>query len=389
MKYLFFDIECANCDDGDGKICSFGYVVTDSSFNVLEHEDLVINPKAPFRLKSYGKSDKVYIELAYPTEVFKAAPKFPFYYEHIRSLLNAEDTLIFGFAPENDANFLASEFERYSLQCIDFVFYDVQIIYKKHIKGVGRNQFSLVNACNTLGIATPETVHKSVDDAMATMRLLKCMCATEGRTPAELAELYAPCTGKLINGDLDISYFRKKAPLAPGEENLMKGINEDNFKKLVKRTKREGRGTVPQLRGKRICFSGAYEFNRYRQMCTLLPMLIEGGARFTRKAKDCNMYILATVKMKDGKIARCQKYKHIEQRIANGERIHIVRLNTLLGWLGLDEPSLDRLAFPEEQSMAESSDSDTDTVDACANGAADNSADNAPRPFGDTTDIDN
>ncbi|MBQ9116004.1 MAG: hypothetical protein IJY04_03185 [Clostridia bacterium] len=353
MKYLFFDIECANCDGGAGKICSFGYVLTDTSFNVLEYDDIIINPKAPFKLKSYGKEQKFYIELAYSEEVFKASPAFPFHYPRIKHIMLSEDMVIFGFAPENDAGFLAAEFERYGLPNIDFEFCDVQRIYKRHVGYEGGNQFSLVRACEELGIAIPETVHKSVDDAMATMRVLKRICAEEGRGPVELTELYAPCTGELKNGELEVAYFKKKAALAPGEENLMKGINEDNFKKLIKRTKREGKGNIPQLRGKRICFSGAYEFNRYRQMCVLLPLIVAGGARITRKVKECNTYISCSVKKTDGRTAHCQRYKHVEQMIAEGRNVHIVRLSTLLSWLGLDEEKLDKLAFPDDGDASE------------------------------------
>lgn len=28
MNYLFFDIECSNCFGGRGKICEFGYMLT-------------------------------------------------------------------------------------------------------------------------------------------------------------------------------------------------------------------------------------------------------------------------------------------------------------------------------------------------------------------------
>ena len=46
MKYLFFDIECANCFDRKGKIFSFGYVLTDEKFNVIEpREDILVSPK--------------------------------------------------------------------------------------------------------------------------------------------------------------------------------------------------------------------------------------------------------------------------------------------------------------------------------------------------------
>ena len=35
MKYLFFDIECSNCFNNIGKMCEFGYVVTDENFKII------------------------------------------------------------------------------------------------------------------------------------------------------------------------------------------------------------------------------------------------------------------------------------------------------------------------------------------------------------------
>ena len=34
-RYLFFDVECANCFNGKGKLCSFGYVLTDEMLEDL------------------------------------------------------------------------------------------------------------------------------------------------------------------------------------------------------------------------------------------------------------------------------------------------------------------------------------------------------------------
>ena len=53
MKYCFFDIECANCFKDNngvsrGKICEFGYLITDENFNKIESAEYIINPKAPF-----------------------------------------------------------------------------------------------------------------------------------------------------------------------------------------------------------------------------------------------------------------------------------------------------------------------------------------------------
>ena len=66
MNYVFFDIECANCIHGEGKICSFGFVKTDENFNVIQEHDLLRNPDAPFLLGN-AKTGKG-ITLAYPLD---------------------------------------------------------------------------------------------------------------------------------------------------------------------------------------------------------------------------------------------------------------------------------------------------------------------------------
>ena len=43
MKYLFLDLEMANSKNG-GKICEFGYVLTNEKFEILKEENLIINP---------------------------------------------------------------------------------------------------------------------------------------------------------------------------------------------------------------------------------------------------------------------------------------------------------------------------------------------------------
>ena len=34
MNFVFYDVECANCYNGKGKLCSFGYVITDFDYVV-------------------------------------------------------------------------------------------------------------------------------------------------------------------------------------------------------------------------------------------------------------------------------------------------------------------------------------------------------------------
>ena len=44
MNFLFFDCECSKCSKTTSKLCSFGYVLTDSNLNIIKKEDLLINP---------------------------------------------------------------------------------------------------------------------------------------------------------------------------------------------------------------------------------------------------------------------------------------------------------------------------------------------------------
>ena len=124
MKYIYYDIECS-----DGfHMCSFGYVVADENFNVLEKEDILMNPEAVFHTGAWGKNREKDpgIELGYPKEAFRKSPKFPKHYQRIRALLSDEDVKIIGFSHNNDALFLSKACKRYSLPPIPYRFYDVQ-----------------------------------------------------------------------------------------------------------------------------------------------------------------------------------------------------------------------------------------------------------------------
>lgn len=84
MKYVYFDIECASNIDGKAKICSLGYVVTDSSFNILEKDDLVINPNIERKDYSAYVMNNI---VKYTIEELESKQNFPFFYEKIKHLL--------------------------------------------------------------------------------------------------------------------------------------------------------------------------------------------------------------------------------------------------------------------------------------------------------------
>ena len=180
MNYLFFDIECANCFKGTGKICEFGYVLTDGDFNELSFEEIVINPASSF--------DPFTIEnlLSFSEEEYKKYPTYPEFYDKIRSIITDKDVKIIGQNTRGDAHFLADESERYSLPYINFKFYDLGEIYKTQEK-LDYNP-GLEKMLNFLGIEIKDKMHNALVDARATMLVLKGLSAKHGKSIEELLE---------------------------------------------------------------------------------------------------------------------------------------------------------------------------------------------------------
>ena len=180
MKYLFFDIECANCYHNKGKIFSFGYVLTDENFCVLEQSDLLINPKV--QKWDFYVLKKI---LRYPMAQIIASPDFSIASQKIFSMLSDPQTIVFGFALSNDIRFLMDDSERYSLTLPAFDYYDVQSMLK--IKENSKMPCSLEKAVEMYCETPIATLHRSDADAYNTMLLLQSLCKTMQSSPLKLA----------------------------------------------------------------------------------------------------------------------------------------------------------------------------------------------------------
>lgn len=175
-SFVFFDCECANTFDGVGKICSLGYVITDDELNVIESEDVVINPECEFDW--YLLSGKGECKLAYSKDYFRIKPNFESYYKDIKKLLTTGNRYIAGFAVGNDVGFVNSACERYNLPYIQFRAFDITKILEKHYG----EQKKLGQWAEFLGVNVAKfSSHKSVDDAMMTMLCLKKYCMDTGK----------------------------------------------------------------------------------------------------------------------------------------------------------------------------------------------------------------
>ncbi|MBR6769481.1 MAG: 3'-5' exonuclease [Clostridia bacterium] len=189
MKYLFFDIECAN--PKYNSICTFGYVITDEDFGVIEQKDILMNPETGY--------DKYVIKniLRYPTEELDAKMPFPCYYDEIEKLMCSPETVVLGFSISNDIRFLNETCIRYRMPSLNYRFFDVQKIYGDYVKV--QDQASIETAGEALHLNKPFFVHRSDEDARITMEILKAICTEKNMTLSEFLAKASSCGGRNHN----------------------------------------------------------------------------------------------------------------------------------------------------------------------------------------------
>ena len=196
MKYLFFDIECSNCFDGIGKMCEFGYVLTDDKFNVISRHDIPMNPgKGDTKFDKKIRKRDPNFAWAYDEEVYRSCPEFPEYYERIRKMFEADDVMVFGYAVDNDIRYLGDTLLRYNKPLFEYIAYDIQIMmnyYSKKIEKFTSLDHAFKSMC---GISEYIKLrpHLSRDDAYMTMMVLKGMCENLEVSLEELISLCPKC----------------------------------------------------------------------------------------------------------------------------------------------------------------------------------------------------
>ena len=182
MKYLFFDVECSNCHNGIGKLCEFGYVLTDEQFHILAKDDIPMSPgKGQWsRFDLTNRKVECDIVLAYEYDFYYAQPEFPAFYNRIKKLMCDKDTICFAYSMGNDIRHVHNACERYKLEPLNYDCYDVQMMVSQHLEFKG--QMNLEIACKT--IVGPSSLigleeHLSRDDAKMEMMIFEAICVLE------------------------------------------------------------------------------------------------------------------------------------------------------------------------------------------------------------------
>lgn len=181
-KYLFFDIE--SIDRKSRFICTFGYVLIDENFNILESDDILINPNV-IEYDWYVLKNMFY----YTKEDALASPTFEHFFERINSLVASPDIVVMGYAIANDLDYLRNDYDRLGVSSDNLFGYDIQLFYKEHNSLI--NGAKLFYLAKSFGIDTSKYIeHKSSDDAVVSMLIAKHYCDTLNLTLEQFIDKY-------------------------------------------------------------------------------------------------------------------------------------------------------------------------------------------------------
>ena len=369
MKYLFFDIECANCYHNSAKIFSLGYCVTDEKFNILhDKEDVLINPRDRF---DWYVAKKM---MAYPKSIFESKPPFPDFYDSFKAMFEDPETVVIGYAVTNDVHFLQDDCKRYDLTPFTYRFYDVQQIYARQPENNEAKNLedSLLAWCGV----EAENLHRSDEDAYNTMRILKAIAAYHDTDLPGILEMYPDCGGQTHDFVIDYAWKKpegekkakkrhrggkgrkKKGEAAeeptPDTANCMEKGSENARRFVIYLRSLRPRKTrlSPVLSGHAVTVSIAYQRYHYNEMLYLAQLIVDAGGRYTLSTREADVLYTYGPAEEDTRLTQA------EEMIANGADMEIHPIKVLFELLETSEVKLSRkpkkdlsYLFPEDKEL--------------------------------------
>lgn len=324
MKYLFFDIECANVRNGS-KMCSFGYVLTDENLNIIEADDIMINPKSEWDFYALKHI------LAHSKEFYESFPDFKEQYEKIKRLFFESD-IAFGHGVTNDVRFLNDDCKRYKLPFIDFVFYDCADIYKefendKQIK-------SLAKVSKEIGEHTQGQKHESKEDALLVYEYTKEMCEQMNTSLKELLQLVGRCKGENNKGRCTYRSMGTKS-------STKKRNNGKLYEYFIKNVKPNCKCENKLLLNKKIAVSISYEKKHFKQMLLIIQLITNLGGEYVTSGKDADIFVKLDNVKNNGFVDYCDREYEVDCSIEEGKEVEKINLYEFLGIIGYDEDQIE------------------------------------------------
>ena len=257
MNYLFFDIE--SIDNKHETICSFGYILTDKNFSILEKDDILMNPNLiSDEDYDYWAIKKI---IKYDLEDIKSRPLFSAYYDKIKNLLTNQNNRILGFAIENEIKYINCECNRYGYPLIfnnELKYYDIQRFYKAFKKE--KEVSSLKKLVQHYNIDVSKySEHNGEDDSIMSMLIAKEICNE-------------------LNISIEdfINQYETIISLDKSQKTIFKEL-------LEKYPTREEKIC--------ICFSDSILKDNFETKLTLAKLVLDNNFNYTDRVADANIFV--------------------------------------------------------------------------------------------------
>lgn len=278
MEYLIIDTESCTGKSDDGSLCSVGYCVADENFEILEKNDLLINP-LPKRFSVGNKKNlkRTGVMFAYDVDEFRRAPLFKDRYDRLCALFRNRTVL--GFALANDVKYLNDACDKYDLPRIEYEYMDVQFAYK--LLNPAENSLGLKTLSEKYGIKYLE--HRSDEDAAVSLYVLKALLAENGLNYCDFIKdyeiVYGVNTLKGHHSPYSVAEFR-------GEKGLTVSHRVKNhvYGEFISRLPKKRKGNV-------YCFSYSVERKDVDLLRTVIKAIYAEGNSFTRDADVATVYV--------------------------------------------------------------------------------------------------
>lgn len=321
-KLLFFDTESGNSHTGS--MCSFGYILTDQNFSIIEQDDIFMNPKKKWENRVLNEV------LFYPKEHYENFPQFNEHYDRIKKLFS-NDVIVFGHAIANDVKALNQACARYHLPFIDFKYYISDHIYKEFIGDKNKRDISLDRISEQMGLERQNEKHTSLQDAKLVMEQVKKMCADLEMTILDIISVVDYCNGENKGGE----WINERKPISyESKSNIIKGKNNVVFTRYLNNIK-ISHDIKTKYTNRVVSVNFPYEINHFKEMLLIVKLLADQGSYYNRKASISDYYIVSNENSVDIKLA------YVDEVIANGKKIIKVQLEDFLKEIGFSEADVE------------------------------------------------
>ena len=141
-----------------------------------------------------------------------------------------------------------------------------------------------------------QDVHKSDEDALLTMKVLRGIAALTGAAPVKLLEQYPVCRGDLEDGRVLIRIPEGQDVLVrvlgdKSDRIAPKSDNRTIYIRFIRFVKPSGAVYPQWLRGKRVGVPEKYAERHYQNALKLIQLICDCGGRYSLIPEDCQYFI--------------------------------------------------------------------------------------------------